>query len=137
MILGAPRVTSNIPPPLPAKPKQSVYAQIIGDTSGTYVQPQLILPPNYRRQSPTQASSAIKTYGNIDTAGASKIQYSNVRPSVVNHSISSEHQKHPSYLAKLVCFIDNLSEILMKYLKNKKSVLLAKPRAASSIPRQN
>lgn len=136
MFLDAPRVTSNIPPPLPAKPKQSVYAQIIGDTSGTYVQPQLILPPNYRRQSPTQASSAIKTYGNIDTAGASKIQYSNVRPSVVNHSISSEHQKHPSYLAKLVCFINNLSE-MMKYLRKTKSVFLAKPRAASSIPRQN
>lgn len=92
---------SEIPPPLPAKPKQSVYAQIGGgDTSGTYVQPQSILPPSYRQQqSPNHV--AIKTYGNIDTVGAVKLQYSNAR---VNPAIASafEHQKHPSYLAKLV-----------------------------------
>lgn len=105
LILGASRVPSNIPPPLPAKPKQSVYAQISGDTSGTYVQPQLIMQPNYRRQqSPTHAASPIKTYGNIEAAGAVKLQYANPRANIVNHSVSTsfEHQKHPSYLSKLV-----------------------------------
>ncbi|XP_031622786.1 LIM domain-containing protein jub [Contarinia nasturtii] len=103
---NAPRATSALPPPpLPAKPKQSVYAQITGDTSGTYVQPQSILPPSYRLpQSPsTQVASPIKSYGNIDTVAAVKLQYSNPRANIVNQSISSsyEHQKHPSYLSKL------------------------------------
>lgn len=91
---------------MPAKPKQSVYAQIGGDTSGTYVQPQSILPPSYRQQqqqSPNHVALPVKTYGNIDTVGAVKLQYSNPR---VNPAIASafEHQKHPSYLAKLVSF---------------------------------
>lgn len=99
---ATPRSSSDIPPPLPAKPKQSVYAQI-GDTSGTYVQPQSILPPNYRQQPPPSNPnhSPIKTYGNVDTAGSVRLQYSNSR---ANPLIASafEHQKHPSYLSKLV-----------------------------------
>lgn len=99
------RASSEVPPPLPAKPKQSVYAQIGGDTSGTYVQPQSILPPTYRQQqSPTHAAITTKTYGNIDTVGAVKLQYSSARASVGNQSVPGnfEHQKHPSYLSKLV-----------------------------------
>lgn len=70
------------------------------------MQPQSILPPNYRQQqpaSPNPNSSPIKTYGNVDTAGAVRLQYSNSR---ANPLIASafEHQKHPSYLSKLVCF---------------------------------
>lgn len=108
--LAAQRVTSNIPPPLPAKPKQSIYAQIGGDSSGTYVQPQSILLPCYRKQqSPNQIPSPNKNYGNIETAGAIKLQYSNPR---ANQSIATgfEHQKHPSYLSKLV----SINNILLK-----------------------
>lgn len=103
LFVGAPRAPSGIPPPLPAKPKQSVYAQI-GDTSGTYVQPQSILPPSYRQQqSPNHIAMPAKTYGNIDTVGAVKLQHPNSR---INPALADafEHQKHPSYLAKLVSF---------------------------------
>lgn len=105
--VAAQRTTPNNPPPLPAKPKQSVYAQISGDT-GTYVQPQSILPPSYRQsQSPTHVASPIKTYDNIDTVGAVKLQYANLRANIENQTISRsfEHQKHPSYLSKLVGFL--------------------------------
>lgn len=96
--IAAQRISSNIPPPLPAKPKQSIYSQIGGDISGTYVQPQAILPPSYRQQqSPTHAVSPKKTYGSIDAVGATKIQYANPRANIANQSISSsfEYQKHP------------------------------------------
>lgn len=114
-----------------------MYAQISGDTSGTYVQPQLILPPSYARQpqSPTHVASPIKTYGNIDTVGAVKLQYStNPRANIANQSISSsfEHQKHPSYLAKLVRFTESASrfdELLTSFHFH-----TAKSRAASTIP---
>lgn len=97
IFIAAQRAKSNIPPPLPAKPKQSVYAQISGE-SGTYVQPQLILPPSYRQPlPPMQVASPIKTYGSTDTVAAVKLQYSN--QSIPN---SFEHQKHPSFLSKLV-----------------------------------
>lgn len=89
----------TVPPPLPAKPKPAIYAQINNDTSGTYVQPQAIT--GYRQQqSPTLINSLIKSAGYQAT-----VPYPNARSSISSQSTSSyDGQKPISYLEQLVCF---------------------------------
>lgn len=98
LLLGQRLSTSNIPPPLPMKPKASLYSQLSNDTTGTYVQPQLILPATFRQQqSPTRINSPIR---NIDAGPAAKLAYTTkASPTVLN---PYEHQKPPTYLSQLV-----------------------------------
>lgn len=69
------------------------------DTSGTYVQPQSILPTNYRQQSPTHVNSSPNR--NVNTS--LKLPYTKAS----NHSASNpyEHQKPPVFLAPLVLLL--------------------------------
>lgn len=103
--------SSNCPPPLPQKPKPSVYSHLSNDTSGTYVQPQLILPSAYHRQqqpSPTRINSPIR---NIDIGPVPpqlKLPYNTKpTPTVLN---SHEHQQPTAYLSQLVHFIHNTQQ---------------------------
>lgn len=92
----AQRTSSSIPPPLPQKPNKSAYIQMNNDTSGTYVQPQSILPTNFRQQSPTLVNSS----PNRNVNASLKLPYTKA----TSHSASNpyEHQKPAPFLTPLV-----------------------------------
>lgn len=86
--------SAGAPPPPPLLPKKSAQLHNPNDTSGTYVQPQLIMSQKYRHESPNHSIS-------MADPAARNIQFQNSR----NNSIAAgeKHTAITSYTTQLVC----------------------------------
>lgn len=92
------------PPPPPLLPKKSIQLQNQNDTSGTYVQPQLILSQKYRHDSPNHSMSASE---NVSPLVARNVQYQNSRNNLI--AASEKNPTIATYTAQLVCNFARLS----------------------------
>lgn len=97
------RANSSVPPPPPPPllPKKSAQLQNQNDTSGTYVQPQLILSQKYRHESPNHSISAAE---NASAHVAHNVQYQNSRNNLI--AASEKNPTIATYTAQLVRSID-------------------------------
>lgn len=103
----------RVPPTIASslKPQKVIYSQVNvnNDTSGTYVQPQLILSQNYRTQSPTHSNAStankvlLNNYNNVSGDGGSmaiKMQsphHANVQYPIVRGNVALMGQVPVSY----------------------------------------